>query len=181
MAKVTVVVQTVLVVSVLMILTGCATSADPAAKPSWANVASPVAESTDPVLTENGEVNPGTYWAEVARVSGTSDIVFRITRVYFREECDKWAMETMNDNECFNDYGVQEFPDAYASISPVAKVSVADQQGPGTNLSVDTATIKNLVLMEYVNAPLAYSWVPFPFIVRVEQGTVVEAHQFWVP
>ena len=68
MAKVTVVVQTVLVVSVLMILTGCATSADPAAKPSWANVASPVVESTDPVLTENGEVNPGTYWAEVARV-----------------------------------------------------------------------------------------------------------------
>lgn len=181
MAILTVIVRGVLMVSILTALTGCATSVDPAGKPSWANIASPVVESTDPVLTENGEISPGLYWAEVARVSGTSDIVFRITRVYFREECDKWAMETMNKNECFNDYGVQEFPYAYASISPVAKVSVAHQQGPGTNLSVDTATIKNLVLSEYVNSPSSYSWVPFPFVVRVEQGIIVEAHQFWVP
>ena len=181
MGKITATMRTVLVISILGAFTGCTTSVDPAAKPSWASTTSPTFRSTDPVLTENGEINPGVYWAEAARVSGTSDIVFRITRVYYGEECDIWAAENMNENECFNDYGVEEFPYAYASISPIAKVSVADQQGPGTNFVVDAATLKNLVLMKYVNSPLTYSWIPFPFIVRIEQGIIVEAHQFWVP
>lgn len=172
-----------LLVSALAALTASCTtgSVDPAAKPSWEAVESPPMVTTDEVRTNGPELLDGTYWATAAAVSGTSEIVFHVARVRFGEDCLLWAEANLREDACLNDYGVEEYPEAYAGISPAAVVSVADPAGPGRNFSVDTAALEDLVRGVTVGAPAGYFWVPFPFIVGVRDGEIVEAHQLWVP
>jgi hypothetical protein len=114
-------------------------------------------------------------------VSGAADIVFRVTRVRFGEACLAWAAEMLREDACLNDYGVEEYPEAFVSISPLARVSVAKPEGPGENLLVDATTLRHLVLGDMPALPDGYFWVPFPFVVTVEDGAVTAAHQLWVP
>lgn len=172
----------VLLAAALLVAAGCSSlSVDPAAKPSWESVQPPKVEVTDEVRIDGVELEDGTYWANVAPVSGDDDIVFRVTRVRFGEACERWAAEMLREDACLNDYGVEEYPEAYAVLSPYAGVSVAVPSGPGENLRVDAATLRHLVLEDVLVLPEGYEWVPFPFVVTVEAGAIVEAHQYWVP
>lgn len=155
--------------------------ADPAAKPSWETTRPPQVSETDEVRVDGNDLEDGTYWADVRSVSGGDDIVFRVTRVRFGAACERWAAETLREDACLNDYGVEEYPEAFVALSPYATVSVAEPDAPGRNLLVDAATLRLLVLGEDITVPGRYAWVPFPFVVTVEAGTVAEAHQLWVP
>lgn len=172
----------VLVIVLAAGLTGCASmSVDPAAKPSWVKVPSPEVAATDEVRSDGADLEDGTYWATVAPVSGEDDIVFRVTRARFGEACEVWAVEMLREDACLNDYGVEEYPEAFVALSPYAGVSVAMPGGPGENLRIDAATLRHLVLKDVLVLPQGYEWVPFPFVVTVETGVIVEAHQHWVP
>jgi len=164
------------------VLVGCSSvSVDPAAKPSWKRVPPPQVSVTDEVRLDGIELEDGTYWASVAPVSGDANIVFRVTRVRFGEACERWATEMLREDACLNDYGVEEYPEAFVAISPYARVSVAMPAAPGENLLVDAATLRHMVSRDVIVLPEGYEWVPFPFVVTVEAGVVAEAHQFWVP
>ena len=164
-----------------LVLSGCAAEVVPAAKPSWAAVDPPEVAVTDEVRVDGTDLEDGTYWADVRPVSGSDAVVFRVTRVRFGDACERWAAETLRENACLNDYGVEEYPEAFVSLSPYARVSVARPEAPGANLLVDAATLGHLVAGDIVVLPDGYEWVPFPFVVTVTEGTVAEAHQFWVP
>lgn len=166
----------------VILLTACeAGSVAPAPKPSWEITASPQVTVTDEVRVVGADLADGTYWAGVSSVSGSDDIVFNVTRVRFGEACLAWAAEMLRDDACLNDYGVEEYPEAFVSISPLARVSVATPDGPGRNLRIDTTTLRRLISGDTFPLPDGYFWVPFPFVVTVEDATVVEAHQLWVP
>lgn len=163
-----------LVALVVVGLVGCTSEA------SWQPVAPPSAATTDEVRIENTRLDDGTYWAEIAAVSGTRTVVFRVMRARFGEDCRRWADENGYTDACMNDYEVEEWPDAHVSLDEDAKVSVALPDGPEGNYRIDTDTLKELAFGADMG-PVGYQWTPFPFIVTVENGTVTNADQLWVP
>jgi len=157
------------------------TTTDAVGGPTWVAAAPPQVSVTDEVLLEGADLVAGTYWASVASVSGDDAIVFRIGRARFGKACDLWAEQNLLEDGCLNDYAVETYPEAYAALSDRAQVSVADPTGPGRNLAVDATTLHRLVRGEDVRTPEGYAWVPFPFVVVVDGGIVVDARQLWVP
>lgn len=153
---------------------------DPGA--TWARVAAPVVvDQTDDVVVVDGKLADGTYWGTAARVSGTDEVVFRVTKARFGAFCEAWAAEQGRVPGCLNDYDVESDPAALAAVADGAAVSVAEPRGPGTNRSINPSTLSDLLAGEDAAAPTDYLFVPFPFIVVVEDGLVVDAQQFWVP
>jgi hypothetical protein len=174
-------VSSILATLALLTFVACSDSAPPS---SWAVVDPPtVVDETDDVVSTNATVGDGTYWAELALVSGSGDIAFRVTKARFGDACEAWARD--NGLEfCANDYAVESYPDAYVAVDEDAAVSVAEPDGPETNYSINTTTLEELIggatpLGDVV--PSGYLWTPFPFVVVVADGYVVRADQLWVP
>lgn len=140
-----------------------------------------VSTETDDVAVNNGTIGDGTYWAEIAPVSGPGDIVFRVLKARFGETCLKWAKDMGLEDGCLNDYSVESHPVAYVALDDQATVSVAKTDGPGTNYSINGDVLKGLVRGDIDGSPDGYAWVPFPFIVVVTNGYVTTAEQYWVP
>lgn len=161
------------------VLGACSDKVPPEA--SWARVDPPVVEAeTDDVTVINGKLEDGRYWATVAPVSGSGEIVFRVVKVRFGDACEAWAKERGLEF-CANDYAVEEFPDAYVALDELAEVTVSKADGPGTNYSVNGDTLKGLVRGDIDNATEGYVWTPFPFVATVTNGFVTSAEQYWVP
>jgi hypothetical protein len=149
---------------------------------TWEEIAPPVVEGeTDPVVVEDGVLNDGYYWASVSSVSGSGELVFEVTQVRFGTACEEWAATMGGTVECMNDYGVQVDPSGLVSLADDAEVSVATPGGPGTNYTIDAATLAGLVDGTVVSPLPDYVWTPFPFVIVVEGSVVTSAHQFWVP
>lgn len=166
-------------VAVVLVVAACADTTPPA---TWTKVTSPVVSSqTDDVAVEGTTLNDGTYWAEIAPVSGSGDIVFRVLKARFGATCTKWATDMGLDDGCLNDYNVESYPVAYVALDPKASVTVAESDGPGTSYSINADTLQKLVNGDTQDAPGGYSWVPFPFVVTVIDGYVTTAEQYWVP
>ena len=149
---------------------------------TWEEIAPPIVEGeTDPVVVEGDVLNDGYYWASVSSVSGTGELVFEVSQVRFGLACEEWAASMGGTVECMNDYGVQTDPSALVALSDDAEVSVAAPGGPGTNYTIDAATLVGLVKGTVVSPVTDYVWTAFPFVIVVEESVVSSAHQFWVP
>lgn len=159
-----------------MLLTGCSGTSN-----RWAETPPPVVTVTDEVLTENNHLRNGVYWAEIAPVSGSERIVFRVGRARFGEACLQWAASMGFEDACMNDYEVENYPEAYVELTDNAVVTVAIPDGPEGNLLIDPATLHRLVFGAVTEMPGDYEWVPFPFVLTVENGYVTVAEQLWVP
>jgi hypothetical protein len=144
-----------------------------------------VAGETDDVVVVDGTLAAGTYWATPALVSGSRDLVFRVVKARFGTVCETWAAQQGYPEGCPNDYAVDSFTDAHVAVAGDAEVSVAMPAGPGMNLEIDAEVLSQLIVgaepSTGAGGPADYAWTPFPFVVRVAGGYVVEAHQFWVP
>ena len=164
--------------------TTLATVPDTTAAPvaNWEEIAPPIIEGeTDPVVVEGGVLNDGYYWASVSSVSGSGELVFKVTQVRFGTACEEWAATMGGTVECMNDYGVQVDPTALVSLADDAEISVAPPGGPGTNYTIDAPTLIGLVDGTVVSPLPDYVWTSFPFVIVVEGSVVTSAHQFWVP
>lgn len=160
-------------------LTACSDKTPPA---TWMKVEPPkVSTETDDIAVNEGTLGDGTYWAEIAPVSGSGDIVFRVLKARFGETCLEWAKDMGLEDGCLNDYNVESYPVAYVALDGTAEVSVAKADGPGTSYSINADVLKDLVRGDSNGAPDGYSWVPFPFVVTVINGFATTARQFWVP
>lgn len=149
---------------------------------TWQRVPAPtVADQTDDVTAAAGTLDNGTYWATVGLVSGTRDVVFQVRKARFGAFCHAWAAEQGRPEGCLNDYDVEPFPTAFVALDDDAAVTVAQPEGPGTNRSITPATLRALLAGDATTAPDDYTWTPFPFLVVVDDGAVLDAQQFWVP
>lgn len=167
----------------IVALVACGSSGnEPGGTASWGKVAPPiVTDSTNAVIVTDGSLADGRYWASISRVSGTGDLVFTVSRAWFGEACAAWATERGMEQGCMNDYAVDDIDTALVAMAPDATVSVAAPMGPGTNYSIDTATLEGLVAGSVVSPVATYQWTGFPFVVTVSDGVVTSADQHWVP
>ena len=163
-----------------LVVVACSDRTPPAA--SWMVVDPPVVSTeTDDVAVNDGTIGDGTYWTEIAPVSGSGDIVFRVLKARFGDTCLKWAKDVGLEDGCLNDYNVESYPVAYVALDEMAEVSVAKADGPGTSYSINADVLKGLIRGDINGAPEGYAWVPFPFVVAVTNGYVTTAEQYWVP
>lgn len=165
-------------IAFLVTFGGCSRTNPPA---SWNVVDPPVVKTETDDVVDGATLTDGTYWAEIALVSGNDDVVFRVLKARFGNTCMKWAEDNGMTEGCMNDYHVESYPDAYVGLDKLADVTVAKLDGPGTSYSINADTLKKLMQGDKTNAPDDYTWVPFPFVVTVINGLVTTAAQYWVP
>jgi hypothetical protein len=82
---------------------------------------------------------------------------------------------------CMDAYAIDEYQTALVGISNAAKVTVAFQESPGKSFEITTLILKQLISGTATVPISKYQWVSFPFISRIENNTIVDAQQMWVP
>lgn len=107
--------------------------------------------------------------------------MFHVAMARFGATCEAWAKENGMQEGCIDDYAVDQNETALVGISDTARVTVAFQEGPGTSYEINTSVLKKMIAGVATSPISKYHWVPFPFISRIKNNTVVEAQQMWVP
>ncbi len=156
----------------------------PSSKPEWRQTVSPVVneETHDLPNSDSEPLQDGNYWAEIARVQKSGDIIFQLYKARFGATCIAWAKENGLEESCMNDYSVENaFENYFVGFSENARVSVAQQDMPGKSYRITQADLRAAMEGKVESAPQDYEWVPFPFLVHVVNKEVVSAEQFWVP
>ena len=176
-------IRRLIAVTILFAFAGCSTGTESlTTQKIWRKVQAPVVtDSTDEVVVSNSRIADGTYWTWVERVLGTESIVFHVARVRMGATCEAWAKENGMQEGCMDDYAVDQNETALVDISETARVTVAFQENPGTSYEINTSVLKKLIAGVATSPIAQYHWVPFPFISRIKNNTVVEAQQMWVP
>lgn len=119
----------------------------------------------------------GQYWAENA-VADAGRIVFTVVQVFFGPTCEA----ELGAENCMNDYGVLTEPTGDLPADPAALRIVSVAAEDQRNFSVPGTELMRLVSGEApTGAPTDYEYTPFPFLLTVSGGSVVEARQIWVP
>jgi hypothetical protein len=119
----------------------------------------------------------GQYWAEDA-VADAGRIVFTVVQVFFGPTCEA----ELGAENCMNDYGVVAEPTGEAAVDPTALRIVSVVADDQRNFSVPGAELLRLMQGEAPEGgPVDYEYTPFPFLLTVSGGQVVEARQIWVP
>jgi hypothetical protein len=133
----------------------------------------------DPAMTTMAP--DGEYWAELSawRDAATPTFDFLLTQAFFADAC----AEVLGSDDCPNDFGTLDEPSATVTV-PVADISsvtvVADNR---QNFAV---TPQELVILAggqppSEGAPEGFAYVPFPFLLTVRDGKIVNANQIWLP
>ena len=156
----------------------------PSSATKWRQTVSPVVidETHDLPDSDSESLQDGKYWAEIARVQKTGDIIFQLYKARFGDTCFAWAKENGLEESCMNDYSVENaFENFFVGFSENARVSVAQQDMPGKSYRITQADLRAAMEGRVEGAPQDYEWVSFPFLVHVANKEVVSAEQFWVP
>ena len=168
-----------------VLVAGCgAQETSPSGKPVWRQTVSPVVneETHDLPDSDSEPLQDGNYWAEIARVQKSGDIIFQLYKARFGATCIAWAKENGLEESCMNDYSVENaFENFFVGFSENARVSVAQQDMPGKSYRITQADLRAAMEGQVEGAPEDYDWVPFPLLVHVANKEVVSAEQFWVP
>mgnify|MGYP000191479277 FL=1 len=79
-----------------VLVAGCgAQETSPSGKPVWRQTVSPVVneETHDLPDSDSEPLQDGNYWAEIARVQKSGDIIFQLYKARFGATCIAWAKE----------------------------------------------------------------------------------------
>ena len=161
-----------------------AQEASPSSATKWRQTVSPVIndETHDLPDSDSESLQDGKYWAEIARVQKTGDIIFQLYKARFGATCIAWAKENGLEEGCLDDYSVENNSgNFFVGFSQNARVSVAQQDMPGKSYRITQETLRAAMQGQVKESPQDYEWVPFPFLVHVANKEVVSAEQFWVP
>jgi|CXWK01.1.fsa_nt_gi hypothetical protein len=126
------------------------------------------------------DLTDGEYWAEaVGAGSGRPFILFDLSQALFGQIC----FDTLGEDECSNDYGVVASPHGTFEAALDSLVSVTVVGADRQNYAVTPTELASLVWggPPHVAAPSDFAYTPYPFLLSVRDGVVVEAHQIWVP
>ena len=125
-------------------------------------------------------VDDGDYWAEATAVgSGRPFIMFDLSQAVFSQTC----IDELGAAACDDEYAV--IPEPHGTISvlwdDLQSVTVVDENRQ--NYAVPGAELASLVggNEPSADAPDGYRYMPYPFLVTVRDGTIVDVHQIWVP
>lgn len=178
--------------AVAVTLAGCSRESDSTASDTtvavapWTERASTLdlPGATDEVPAD-GSLPDGTYMGALVEGAETGDTPeFVLHRGWFAETCyEVFADEiAAGEGRCLNDIEIVAAGDASVSLAPGASVSLTLLEYDGTEYVVDVATLASIARGEpQADAPTDWQWVPFFFLLEVEDGSAVSATQFWTP
>ena len=137
---------------------------------------------TEPVGDALGS---GAYWADAvgavpAAADGTGgSIDFVVTQAFFGPEC----VAALGEDACPDEVGVLDDPSLEVTVPLTDLRSASVAAETRQNLAVDAAELASLVsgAVPGEGAPLTYAYTPYPFLLTVRDGIVVEARQIWMP
>ncbi len=168
--------RSIALVVVLVLLTACADDGvekvqpyDRAPVPAVPDRTAPIDPSTvaaDGTLT--ARVADGEYWAEATAVgSGRPFVLFDLSQAVFADDAYEMIAEPHGT--------LQVLWDDLDSVT----VAAENRQ----NYSVPGAELASLIggNPPSADAPADYRYVPYPFLLTIRHGQIVEAHQIWVP
>jgi hypothetical protein len=138
-----------------------------------------VPTKTLPVSIDN--VLPDGVYYGTAQLGEAPGVVMELLQLLTGDECEAWA--AANGEECNNDYAVVTDPQGYRPLNDDAVVTVAASSSPGTSYAIDAAELQSLLQgnAPAAGAPADYEWVPFAFIVTIDDDEVVRIEQWWTP
>lgn len=122
----------------------------------------------------------GDYWAEATAVgSGRPFIMFDLSQALFGQTC----IDELGEQACENDYGVISEPHGTLTVLWDELPSVTVVAESRQNYAVPGAELASLIggNAPSADAPADYQYVPYPFLITVRNGTIIAAHQIWVP
>jgi hypothetical protein len=123
----------------------------------------------------------GLYWAGLV---GFEDgerrlLTFRLSQAFFAATC----IEELGAEECADDYGTIDEPSRTieAALTELTDVTVVAESRQ--NYAVTAEELFALAGAGAASsvAPEGYQYREFPFLVTMRGGTMVDAHQIWVP
>lgn len=172
----------------LLSLAACADDAPDALEPYDRAPVPAVPERTRPIdptwVAGDGSLTSaiadGDYWAEAAGVgSGRPFILFDLSQALFGQAC----VDELGEAQCEGEYGVIAEPHGTLQVLwddlQSATVTAESRQ----NYWVPGAELASLIggNSPSADAPADFEYVPYPFLVTVRHGVIVEAHQIWIP
>lgn len=125
-------------------------------------------------------VADGDYWAEAVAVgSGRPFIMFDLSQAVFGQRC----IDELGAEQCADEYAVISEPHGTLTVLWDDLQSVTVVAESRQNYAVPGAELASLIggNAPSADAPADYKYVPYPFLVTVRNGTIVDVHQIWVP
>lgn len=172
----------------LVLLAACADDSVRTVQPYDRAPVPAVPDRTTPVRRQSvavdGSLAPsiedGDYWAEATAVgSGRPFIMFDLAQALFGPTC----IEELGAEACEDEYAVIAEPHGTITVLWETLQSVTVVAENQQNYAVPGAELASLIGGNdpSADAPADYRYVPYPFLVTVRDGTIIEAHQIWVP
>jgi len=168
-----------------MAFTSCgAQETSPQSAPQWKAASVPTVKGETHALPNSlmDPLNDGTYWAEIARIQKSGDVIFQLYKARFGATCTAWAKENGIEEGCLDDYSVENSYQRFVvGLAKNARISVAQQDMPGKSYRISQTELRGVMQGHLEGAAQGYAWTPFPFLVHVANKEVVSAEQYWVP
>lgn len=138
-----------------------------------------VPDRTREIDPEATELAAGQYWATLTGDSDPQVLTFELTQALFADAC----IRQLGEDECTNGFGTVDEPTRMvaAPVAPLTNVTVV-----GGNQQNYAITGEELLAIAGgaapdTGAPAGFAYTDLPFLLTVRGGTIVEAHQIWVP
>jgi len=125
-------------------------------------------------------IDDGDYWAEAIAVgSGRPIIIFDLAQAVFSQTC----VAELGAAECGDEYAVIAEPHGTIAQEWDTLQSVTVVGENRQNYAVPGAELASLIGGNEpgAQAPADYQYQPYPFLVTVRNGAIVDVHQIWVP
>jgi hypothetical protein len=134
-----------------------------------------VPDRTQPVAEPLAD---GQYWSPSLGVAGDT-LGFTLAQAFFGPTCEA----ELGADACVDEPGVVDDPSAEVSVAAADLSTVSVVSADRTNYAVTGAELATLAGggAPSAEAPDGFTYVPYPFLVTVRDGVVVEARQIWVP
>jgi hypothetical protein len=139
---------------------------------------SPVPAVPDRTLPVVEPLADGQYWGESVSADGET-LTFVLMQAFFGPTC---AAE-LGEAACVDEPGLIDDPTIDLAVNAADLTSTSVVTGDRRNYAVTGVELATLASggTPASEAPDTFAYVPYPFLLTVRDGSIVEARQIWVP
>ena len=168
-------------VVVCLALTACGGDEGPGTVKLYDRAPVPGVPDRTSAVNPSGLRPDGAYWGELLLPGDASHptLTFHITQAFFADAC----AEELGVDECPNDFGTLNEPslDADSALTDFVAITVVTDDRSNFAITADELFSLASGAPPAEQAPEGFAFVPFPFLLTVSGGKIVEAHQIWLP
>jgi len=156
----------------------------------WSKVGRDETPAVTQDVTGAGTPADGWYWATISDTAAPNGFArFTLYKAWFGEACDAEfeALVNAGEEHCMNGYEVAGTPsqNVDSDANTFVTILVLDTSDPDSWQHSHFVTPADLVTLAtggtVGDAPAGYSWIPFPFDVKIENGKIAKVQQRYAP